>query len=99
MKRRTLVAIVLAVLVLATAPGCAKKDAEKVALKKVLASSAHRSGVYRYRDETPRGIFGEGQQVGVRGLIEDDFRFKARISLNGNDVIDEVVNDDALAVR
>ena len=99
MKRRNAIAILCVIAVLAVSPGCAKQDAEKLTLKKVLTASAHQAGVYRYRDETPASIIGPGQAVAVRGLIEDDFRFKARISFNGTDVIDEVVNDDALAVR
>ena len=39
------------------------------------------------------------EQTTVRGLVEDDFRFKARVSFNGNDGFDEVVSDDILAVR
>ncbi|MCI0547348.1 MAG: hypothetical protein L0027_08690, partial [Candidatus Rokubacteria bacterium] len=35
----------------------------------------------------------------VRGLVEDDFRYKARVFVAGREVLDEVVSDDALAVR
>lgn len=97
MKRTvTLIALVG---VLATGPACAKKNQEKLDLQKTLEQSAHVSGVYRYSDQTPKSPFTEGALVQVRGLIEDDFRYKARLTVDGTDAIDEVVNDDALAVR
>jgi hypothetical protein len=38
-------------------------------------------------------------EVAVRGVIQDDYRYKARVSFGGNDTLDEVAVDDALAVR
>jgi hypothetical protein len=35
----------------------------------------------------------------VQGLVEDDFRYKARLIQGSQPVLDEVVNDDAIAVR
>ena len=35
----------------------------------------------------------------VQGLVEDDFRYKARLLRGSTTVFDEVVNDDAIAVR
>lgn len=35
----------------------------------------------------------------VQGLVEDDFRYKARVLVGNKPVLDEVVSDDALAVR
>jgi hypothetical protein len=35
----------------------------------------------------------------VQGLVEDDFRYKARLLRGSTPVFDEVVNDDAIAVR
>ncbi len=35
----------------------------------------------------------------VQGLVEDDFRYKARLSVGPAPVLDEAVSDDALAVR
>jgi hypothetical protein len=35
----------------------------------------------------------------VQGLVEDDFRYKARLIRDSEPVFDEVVNDDAIAVR
>ncbi len=38
-------------------------------------------------------------ETAVQGLVEDDLRYKARVSENGVAVLDEAVSDDALAVR
>lgn len=42
---------------------------------------------------------GSQQKTAVQGLVEDDFRYKARVAVGNRPVLDEVVNDDALAVR
>jgi hypothetical protein len=39
------------------------------------------------------------QKTAVRGLVEDDFRYKARVAVDGRPVLDEAVSDDALFVR
>ncbi|HVE94248.1 MAG TPA: hypothetical protein VNB24_04960 [Acidimicrobiales bacterium] len=100
MTRARYMAIALAVAVVAVAPACGSRDGDKLMLKKIVNRSMHVSGTYTYTDDVP-GSFGggEGQQVVVQGLVEDDFRFKARLNLNGNIILEEVVNDDALAVR
>jgi hypothetical protein len=97
--RSRIVAFVIAIGVLASGPACAKKNEDKLSLQKLLQASAHASGVFRYSDRTPKTPFDDGSLVQVRGLLEDDFRYKARMSVDGQDVLDEVVNDDALAVR
>jgi hypothetical protein len=40
-----------------------------------------------------------GRRTSVQGLVEDDFRYKARVAYDSTPVVDEVVSDDALAVR
>ena len=49
---------------------------------------------FRYTVTTP-----ETGAFQVQGLIEDDFRYKARLLRGSTPVFDEVVNDDAIAVR
>ncbi len=98
MNAHRFVALGLALSVMATGAACAKKR-DKLNLLDTLDKSAHSSGVFRYSDETPGSPFAKAQSVAVRGLIEDDFRYKARLTVDGDDVLDEVVNDDALAVR
>jgi hypothetical protein len=96
---KRLLALLVSVGVLAVGPACVKKNEDKESLQKLLQNSAHASGVFRYTDQTPQTPFGRATLAQVRGLIEDDFRYKARLTVDGTDAIDEVVNDDALAVR
>jgi hypothetical protein len=96
---RRVVAVVVALGLAVSGPACAKKDAQKLKLLRLVQATGHSSGVYRYVDTTPQSILGSASIVQVRGLIEDDFRYKARLTVDGADVLDEVVNDDALAVR
>ncbi|HVV37098.1 MAG TPA: hypothetical protein VHC63_10885 [Acidimicrobiales bacterium] len=96
---KRLVSLAVVVGVLATGPACAKKNEDKLSLQNMLERSEHASGVFRYSDQTPRTPLNPGGLAQVRGLIEDDFRYKARLTVDGTDALDEVVNDDALAVR
>lgn len=96
--RRT-AAIVAALGLLAAGPACAKRETEKFNLQRTLQTSSHLSGVFRYTDTTPTTPITTGREVTVRGLVEDDFRYKARLAVDGQDALDEVVADDALAVR
>lgn len=58
---------------------------------------------FTYIDDRTENVLPGGTPVlpdaEVQGLVEDDFRFKARVSLNGSTAFDEVVRDDLLAVR
>jgi hypothetical protein len=96
---KRLIALLAVVGVLAAAPACGQRDEKKLTLTKLLQESAHSAGVFRYSDQTPQTPFGKATLAQVRGLVEDDFRYKARLTVDGADAIDEVVNDDALAVR
>jgi len=44
-------------------------------------------------------VSGPDASYQVQGLVEDDFRYKARLLEGSQPVFDEVVNDDAIAVR
>lgn len=100
MTRARVMAIALAIAVVAVGPACGTKDDDKLMLKKIVNKSQSVSGTYTYTDDVPASFTGgPQQQVVVQGLVEDDFRFKARLNVNGNIVLEEVVNDDALAVR
>ena len=97
--RKRLIALLSVVGVLAGGTACAARNEDKLSLQKIVQESAHAEGVFRYSDRTPTTPFERGRLVQVRGLIEDDFRYKARLTVDGEDALDEVVNDDALAVR
>ena len=71
-------------------------DAEK-RLREALRNTEKLSNTFLYK-ETVHGRAG-AHETDVRGLVEDDFRYKARVALDGKPVLDEVVSDDAIAVR
>jgi len=71
-------------------------DAEK-RLRTALRNTEKLSNTFLYT-ETVHDTAGD-HETDVRGLVEDDFRYKARVAEDGKPVLDEVVSDDALAVR
>lgn len=71
-------------------------DAEK-RLRAALHNTEKLSNTFLYT-ETVHDTAGD-HETDVRGLVEDDFRYKARVAEDGKPVLDEVVSDDALAVR
>ncbi|MGH9011791.1 MAG: hypothetical protein ACRDYF_18380, partial [Acidimicrobiia bacterium] len=71
-------------------------DAEK-RVREALRNTEKVSNTFLYK-ETVYDVRG-AHETDVRGLVEDDFRYKARVALDGKPVLDEVVSDDALAVR
>ena len=71
-------------------------DAEK-RVREALRNTEKLSNTFLYR-ETVYDKAGK-HETDVRGLVEDDFRYKARVATDGKPVLDEVVSDDALAVR
>jgi hypothetical protein len=71
-------------------------DAEK-RLREALRNTEKLSNTFLYK-EIVHDKAGD-HETDVRGLVEDDFRYKARVATDGKPVLDEVVSDDALAVR
>lgn len=95
---RRLAGVLMAVALSGTLAGCSKQasDDEKRLLAAVTASErlAHR---LLYKEVF---LDGDGSETSeVRGLVEDDFRYKVRVAKDGRPVLDEVVSDDALVVR
>jgi len=77
--------------------GCqGASDAEK-RVREALRNTEKLSNTFLYK-ETVHDKAGD-HELDVRGLVEDDFRYKARVATDGKPVLDEVVSDDALAVR
>jgi hypothetical protein len=95
-RRRVLLSglLVLATLGLSACSGVT--DAEK-RLRAALRNTEKLSNTFLYK-ETVHDKAGD-HAIDVRGLVEDDFRYKARVAEDGRPVLDEVVSDDALAVR
>jgi hypothetical protein len=74
-------------------PACGQRDEGIRELRAAIARTNRLPQRFVYSVRTPTGA------TEVRGLVEDDFRFKARVSFNGTPAYDEVVDDDVLAVR
>ncbi len=94
---RSAVALVALLATLGLA-GCSSeaKTTEKT-LRAALRATEHLSHRFVYKETF---VSKEDQhETEVRGLVEDDLRYKARISVGGVAVLDEAVSDDALAVR
>jgi hypothetical protein len=95
-RRRILMSGLLVVTALGLSGCKGASDAEK-RLREALRNTEKMSNTFLYR-ETVRDKVG-AHETDVRGLVEDDFRYKARVATDGKPVLDEVVSDDAIAVR
>jgi hypothetical protein len=86
--------LMLVALVCVGVSGCGNerlREAEE--LRRIMRRTERESRGFVYTERA-----GNSQLV-VKGLIEDDFRYKATLSVNGSAVYDEVASDDALAAR
>jgi hypothetical protein len=90
-KRCALALLALGVAV--TLPACKNRDQQIKELRAAITRTEHLANRFVYTVTTPDGT------TDVRGIVEDDFRFKARVTMNNATAYDEVVNDDSLAVR
>ncbi|HEV7689101.1 MAG TPA: hypothetical protein VGQ80_21160 [Acidimicrobiia bacterium] len=95
-RRRILLSGLLVVATLGLSACNGNTDAEK-RLRAALRNTEKLSNTFLYK-ETVHDKTGD-HETDVRGLAEDDFRYKARVAEDGRPVLDEVVSDDALAVR
>lgn len=86
----TLLAVVCAIPVLA---GCGKRETDNDRLREAIEETRRMSAQFNYQDIRADAT------TSVEGLIEDDFRFKARVFYDGEPGFDEVVSDDVLAMR
>ncbi len=95
--RRTshLTSIAAVALMLATGLGACGEPDDNAAdeLRAAMNKTALLARQYNYQETT------SDEQVEVRGIVEDDFRYKARLLVNGSPALDEVVSDDAIADR
>ena len=62
-------------------------------LRTAMAKTASLSREFVYTESV------QGEELEVRGIVEDDFRYKARISVGGAPAVEEVVSDDTIAAR
>jgi hypothetical protein len=85
---------VLAVVAVLVSGACTKRDLDKEKVVGFIDSTSPLSHRFVYRVESR----GAGQLV-VQGVVEDDFRYKLQLSLDGTPSVEQVASDDAVAVR
>ncbi len=100
--RRIGLALTLLVLV-GSLGACGKREEVRDELLSALRRTEQLPYRFNYVDDRTANVIPNGPptlpDMKVDGLVEDDFRFKARVSLNNSTAFDEVVRDDLLAVR
>jgi len=89
---RAVVTGLVAVTVAGGLGACGKKDDQKKELIGLIDRTEVLPHRFAYLDQDL-----SGSEVGVTGLVEDDFRYKARLAIDGKPIWDEVVSDDAVA--
>jgi hypothetical protein len=72
---------------------CKRETDQKLELGKIIARTEHKSRKFVYVDATRQ------TKTQVAGVIEDDFRYRTRLTVNGSAIEDEVTSDDTLALR
>jgi hypothetical protein len=90
-KRLRLLAIVTALAVVAA--GCGRKNEDRDEALAAVRGSATLPRAFEITE-----TIGE-QDVVVSGAIGDDFRYRARVSVDGRPLYEQIVSDDALAIR
>ncbi|HUF33185.1 MAG TPA: hypothetical protein VMN58_08275 [Acidimicrobiales bacterium] len=73
--------------------GCGSNDDDADVLRDALRATETMARSFVYVEDAG------GERAEVRGLVEDDFRFKTRLAIAGRPVSEEVVSDDARAMR
>lgn len=89
------VASVLSAAILAAGLGaCGEPDDDAAdELRRAMNKTALLARQFNYQEQTAT------DQIEVRGIVEDDFRYKARLLVSGSPALDEVVSDDAIVDR
>ena len=73
--KRTLPRLLLVAALLVGLPACSRDDSAGDELRAALAKTKQEAGQFVYIDERP------GETVRVAGVLEDDFRYKALVSV------------------
>lgn len=73
---------------------CAREEGDGEEVRAVLEDTLLEAHRFVYTETTPSGV-----ETVVQGIVEDDFRYKARLVVNDQPVLDRVVHDDLAAVR
>ena len=89
-SRRTLLALAAVGLL---ASGCAKNEDDSAEVRDLVDATSPNAFRFIYEVEQ------DGKAYRVQGLIEDDLRYKVQLSVDGRPALEQVVVDDAVAVR
>lgn len=90
---RKLAVVMASICALSLLVACGKSERPDRELRAALARTARLPHRYVYDDTS-----GDRKTV-VQGLVEDDFRYKAEVVVDGAVALDEVTSDDAVADR
>ncbi|HUQ39456.1 MAG TPA: hypothetical protein VM030_04830 [Acidimicrobiales bacterium] len=99
-----MVAFLLMGLLLAL-PACGESEKREEVLKGYVRATDRLAFRFTFTEERPGEVdfdtfrLKKSTSSAVQGLVEDDFRFKAQVSLNEKPALEKIVADDALAVR
>lgn len=98
---RRLIAVLAAVVAVVGLTGCGERDERTDEVRRYIRNTRSDIGKFAYLSEQPANPIANQPEltIGVQGLVEDDFRFKAKVLGNEEEVFEQVVYDDALAVR
>lgn len=93
--RRQITALVVIALAGGMLAACGNpKQQTEDKLLAAIAATEKQARKYTYTDTDVRGV-----RTQVEGVVEDDFRHKERLTIGSEVAADEVVSDDALAMR
>lgn len=93
MSRRPLRLVVLLLTVAVVAIGCSRRETFEDEVRIAADVARREASTFLYTDVRP------DRQIRVQGVIDDDFRFKAAVSIDNKPAYEQVVIDDTLAVR
>ena len=95
---------VVTFIALATLPiltiSCRRTETGEQRVRAAIRRTETQSRQFVYKETLKESVEGgSGGSVGVLGLIQDDYAYKARLFYNGEASLDELATDDSLAVR
>lgn len=95
MSRRStrLTAVVLGVLLVAFGSACSKREDDAEAVRDLLEATKPLAHRFVYAEET------DEHEITVQGVVQDDLRAKYQLTADGAPVAEQVVVDDAVAMR
>jgi len=93
MSRRWVRATSVVITVALLSGGCSRRETFEEEVQAAADLARANTSAFVYSDVRA------DRQIQVQGVMEDDFRFKAAVSINNKPAYEQIVLDDALAVR